>query len=385
MTARRHLVALLIAGLLATTSCAPVGPPEPPEEGTTPALPPPDREPKATPSARPSGLQMRVEAAIKNVRDRSLLRSNAFWTVFHGILGLGPGVELVDSRTGSKVNALDYVCDGGELRGLVFQPTAHGVEVVTLRDSQGQGHQDQFIAEMAQWGMPAKRRMRVQGRDYTFLDFVRNSQMRARTVGEQELSWTIVVVAQYLGTDAAWTNQHGERLRLEDLVKYEVNAPIEKAPCGGTHRLFGLTWAHHLHLANGGKEDGVWKEVAARTAVYAGKARQFQNSDGHFSTSSFEGRANDPDRQLRINTTGHILEWLALALSDEQLKEGWVEHAVSSLSRMILDLQDAPIDSGSMYHAVHGLYIYHARRWGGSFSPPELMVPLPPGWAAVKR
>ncbi len=375
MGARTRMAALLMGGLLGVWSCAPMGPPDPDE---APGEKPP------TPRAVPGTLKTRIEAAVKNVRERTLLRGNAFWTVFHGILGLGPGVQLTDSRTGAKVNALQYIQDGGELRGLVFQPTDHGLEVVTLRDSQGQGHQDQFVAEMAQWGMPADRIFKVQGRDYKFLDFVKNSQMRARTTADQELSWTIVVVSQYFGTDAAWTNAHGERLRLEDLVRYEVEASVEKAPCGGTHRLFGLTWAYHLHLARGGKAEGVWKAVSVRTDEYMLKAKQSQWPDGLFSTASFESKAHAPDKQLQLNTTGHIFEWLALALPDGDLRSDWMQGAASALAQLILDMQDSPMDSGSMYHAVHGLYLYHARVWGGSFAPPELMIPLPPGWPARK-
>jgi hypothetical protein len=297
MRAKTRIVVLMVTVLLIFPACAPVDVSGPEKEAEPPKrvvpLPPPEAGPP--PAANPTPLQRRIEAAIRNVRSRSLTHGNAFWTVFHGILGLGPGVQLIDPKTTQRVNALDYVCGGGELRGLAFQPTAYGVDVVTMRDTQGQGHQDQFIAEMAQWGMPADRRFRVQGRDYVFLDFVRNSQMRARTK-DQELSWTVVVVAQYLGTDASWTNQEGEKVTLEDLVRYEVNASVEKAPCGGTHRLFGLTWAYHLHLARGGKTEGVWKDVEDKTARYAAKAKEFQNPDGSLSTASFEERGSNPDR-----------------------------------------------------------------------------------------
>lgn len=371
---------VLVVGLLICAGCAPVDPDDMPGEEPRPTvtLPMPEREPVVSKTASP--LQLRIEGAITNVKQRSLMRTNAFWTIFHGILGLGPSVQLVDPRNGKQVNALDYICDGGELRGLAFQPTPHGVEVLTLRDSQGQGHVDQFIAEMAQWSMPANKKMRVQGRDVMFLDFVRQAQMRVQMGPDKEYSWTIIVVAQYLGTDAVWNNERGERVRLEDLVRYELDASIEKAACGGTHRLFGLTWVYHLHLSRGGKTEGIWKDVADKTARYREKARSLQNGDGTFSTRSFEGRGHDNDRQLRINTTGHILEWLALSLPDEELKAEWVENAANALSVQILELKGSPIDSGSMYHAVHGLYLYHARRYGGTFAPTQLKIPLPPGW-----
>jgi hypothetical protein len=330
------------------------------------------------PMPGPAGPRSRLEAAIENVRQRELLTTNGFWTVFHGILGLGPGVMLRNPENGERVNAVDYICGGGELRGLRFLPTKFGLDVQMGPQAVGQGHQDQFVAEMGQWGMPAGRKFVVLGKDYTFMDFVNHSQMVARVNANQELSWAILLIAQYKGLDAAWVNGRGERLTLEDLVRYEADASVEQAPCGGTHRLFGLTWVYHMHLQRGGKKDGVWQGIADRTAKYRDLARKYQNPDGAFSTAYFRGPGNAADKQGRISTTGHILEWLALALTDEELREQWVQDAANALALMILELQDMPIDGGALYHAVHGLQIYHARVYGRhALAPPELLYPQP--------
>jgi hypothetical protein len=389
----KRIVLVLVGVLLLAWGCAPVDDPAPDSQSAEGR-----REPIALPvkdgsapegkaekalAPVPDNLKARVAAAIRNVRRRQLSSTNAFWTVFHGILGLGPHAILKDKQTGEKMAALDYLCSGGELRGLRFRPTLVGVEVITTRDGLGQGHQDQFIAEMAQWSMPIDRKMKVAGKEYAFADFVKQSKAQARLNANQELSWTIIIVAQYEGTSHTWTNVFNEKIHFEDVVRYELEQPIETAACGGTHRLFGLSWAYHLHLQKGGKADGVWKGIPEKTARYRDLARQYQNADGSFSTSYFRSRGDDPDKDKRIGSTGHIVEWLALALSDEELRQQWVQDAVNALALLILDLQGAPIDSGSMYHAVHGLQIYYARVFDRSFCPPELLVPLPPGWKKV--
>ena len=66
----------------------------------------------------------------------------------------------------------------------------------------------------------------------------------------------------------------GEELHYEDLVRAELEKNVDNAACGGTHLLFGLTWAYHLHLKEGGKTDGVWKEIADRIAEYKKRARE---------------------------------------------------------------------------------------------------------------
>ncbi|MFM7148903.1 MAG: hypothetical protein ACKO23_03585 [Gemmataceae bacterium] len=331
----------------------------------------------------PSGLQKRIQMAINNIRKRELTISNGFWTIFHGILGLGPGVELVDPKTRERVPALNYICDGGGLKGLVFKPSLLGVDVVSTMDGLGQGHQDQFIAEMAQWGMPANRRFVIQGKEFSFMDFVNFSQARVRVTQNQELSWSIIIIAQYKGLNSSWTNPFHEKLHFDDIVRYELKQNIENAACGGTHRLFGLSWVYHMHLQQGGKAEGVWKGVPEITTRFTNLAKKFQNSDGSFSTSYFRERGNEPDLNKKISSTGHMVEWLSLALSDEELREPWMQDAVNALCMQILEMRGAPIEGGSMYHAVHGLIIYYARMFDRSFCPKELLVPLPPGWKKV--
>jgi hypothetical protein len=328
-----------------------------------------------------TGPRFKIESAIENIRSRQLLTTNGFWTVFHGILGLGPGLTLRNPDTGEKVNAVEFIASGGEMRGLTFLPTKYGLDVETGRImAVSQGHQDQFIAEVgAEWGMPADKKFIVFGKDYTFLDFVNESKMRASVTKNQELSWTIVIVGQYLGQDITWTNKYGEKLTYEDMIRYELDASVEQAACGGTHRLFGLTWAYHQHLMNGGETVGVWKEIAEKTAKYRDLAKKFQNPDGTLSTNHFRGAGNAPEKATIISTAGHMVEWLALALTDAELKEKWMQDAAGALAQAILDVGDTPQEGGALYHAAHGLLLYHARVYDRySVAPRELMIPLPP-------
>jgi hypothetical protein len=310
----------------------------------------------------PSGLKQRIVAAIEQVEQREVQISNGFWTVSHGILGVGPKLSLYNPETKSRVNAIDYICNGGTVRGMRFIPTKYGLDVQNGPMFVGQGHVDQFVAEMVQSGLSPDQKFIVLGKEYTFMDFIRHTQSRVRVTKDQELSWAIVAIGQCLGTDISWTNSFDEELHFEDLVRYEMNQNIEQAACGGTHRLFGLSWVYHLHLGNGGQEVGVWKEVVDKTAKYQQQARELQNPDGSFSTNFFRGRGNASDKKLRINTTGHTLEWLALSLTDAQLQEPWVRRAANALSLMIMDIQDSPMEGGTLYHAVHALRLYTSRQ-----------------------
>jgi hypothetical protein len=362
MRSRLALSAAALLSLVGVT-CAPQAPVS---KSPGPGDPPPAQAvTDPVPSADRAHLQKRIDAVLKDVTERDLLTTHAFWTIFHGVLGMGPDTQLLDPATGKHIRAIDQIAQGKGIRGLEFVETRDGVDVVTQAGSGvGQGHQDQFIAEMAQWGMPLSQPFHVNGKDCTFDDFVRHAKMRASLTRDQELSWAIVIVSQYYGPDHHWTNQYGEKISLEDVARYERQQPIQNAACGGTHRLFGLTWAYHLHLKKGGKAAGVWKEVADEIDEYKAKARKFQNPDGSFSSDYVSSPGFTKDTERRIATTGHVLEWLGLAMTVDELKQPWVENAAGALTQMILDKRDTAIDGGSLYHAVHGLYIYRQRVFG---------------------
>lgn len=313
-------------------------------------------------------VKARLELAIQHIEQRELLTTNAFWTVFHGILGVGPNLMLKDAESGQRVNALDYIFRGegrlGEIRGMRFVPTAHGIDVQTGPIYVGQGHQDQFVGEIAQWGVPIDTKVLLFGKEYTLRDFLNEIKAHARVGVGQELSWAIVALGHYYGTDIEWTNGFGEKLRFRELVKSEVDASIDQAACGGTHRLFGLTWVYHIHRRKGGMDEGVWKEVADKLAHHQALAKKYQNSDGSLSSNYFRGPGTTQDLQERLGSSGHILEWLSTALSDEELKSDWVQNAANAVALMILEAQSAPVESGALYHAAHGLATYYVRVYG---------------------
>lgn len=349
--------------------------------------PPPVKDGVAKNSEAAEFLKNRLDAARQHIRQRSIPTTHSFWTVFHGILGVGPEqAMLFDAETGKKVKAMDHVRNGGNwrgetMRGLEFRAHPDGTVEVVTRPGSGtyQGHQDQFIAEMTQWGLPRDTEFTIKGKKYTFDDFLRYSRNKASVNPQenQELSWAIIIVGQHYGTDHRWTNNLKEELSLEDILHYEIHQPIDTAACGGTHRLFGITWVYHLHRQNKGKKTGVWLEAAEHIDKYIQQARKYQNRDGAFSTKYVSEPANDLGAELRINTTGHVFEWLALALSDEELRQPWMQNAAEALTQLILDNSDRGINGGALYHAAHGLEIYRTRLFGPADAHPPLIPPPP--------
>jgi hypothetical protein len=114
----------------------------------------------------------------------------------------------------------------------------------------------------------------------------------------------------------------GEKLHYEDMIRYELDASVENAACGSTS-------AVRAHLvvppasAQGGKIEGVksWK-----TVKYRDHAKKHQNLMGVLD-ELLQRAGNNPDKSRRINSTA-TCEWMALALSDDELK-AWMQEVTT--------------------------------------------------------
>ena len=78
--------------------------------------------------------------------------------------------------------------------------------------------------------------------------------------------------------------------------------------------------------------------------------------------------SNAPDSRrtwrIGLSTTGHILEFLALAMPQQQLADPWVARATGYLCQLFRQTQDVALECGALYHAAHGLVLYRERIYG---------------------
>ena len=75
------------------------------------------------------------------------------------------------------------------------------------------------------------------------------------------------------------------------------------------------------------------------------------------------------DVDSRINSTGHVFEVLAYAMSDDELRSPWFTRAAEFFCKKLEDTQEIPVSCGGLYHGAHGLMIYRDRRFGKTPMP----------------
>ena len=317
------------------------------------------------------------EVLLHTYEQRHLnLTDHAAWQILHGALPFGRRFQVYNGD--EKVSAVDWIIDGNEMNGWTLR---HGSEnladgrrglkaVLESGSKTGQGHEDQWLAILAQCELPSDHPIKFRGEEYQLGDIL--LQAMHDVYDGKECSWTVISLSRYLPHEHQWQNSRGETWNMERIMAMEARQDIvDASACGGTHRLIGMTMALDQHLADGGEVTGGWLAAKKKIVEAVKTSRAYQQPSGAFSTAYFRRAGTSPDKALEINTTGHTLEFLTLALTDEQLTQPWVTQSVVRLCDLFRKTKKIPLECGSLYHAAHGLISYRERRFGPFPYPDE--------------
>jgi len=338
------------------------------------SLPSCQRQP-ATSSSNPALSAETLQEQLDNILDftfqerRLSLEQHAAWQILHGVLVYQEDFLVYDQ--GRPVSAIAHLLAGQSMRGWNLEPVPNGLSEqpglrVTMEEGSkaGQGHADQWLAVLAQAGLPPTQTIIVEDIEYTIADLVRQVQWDLPRNLEREYSWTLIGLTTYLATDAKWTASDNQTWSIERLIQSETEQDLYDSACGGTHRLIGLAMAVNRHLDQNGKMTGAWKTADNQIQQAIQRAKATQNSDGSFSTTFLASRRSSVDLAENLGSTGHVLEFLVLAMSNEQLDQPWVKRAVGRLTKIFELTRSVDLECGKLYHAAHGLALYRDRLYG---------------------
>ncbi len=284
-------------------------------------------------------------------------RSN--WGMMHAMLVYGADTKVrVGRKTHSTIAwvAGNNICRGKRL--LIEGP--HGIEAdngIGL-----QGHQGQLLMVLGLTGVPRDYPLYANGNKYSVDDLIRREAETCRS-GE-ELTFTLIGLAHYLGTEESWTSTDGERWDFERLIAEELSQPIVGAACGGTHRLMGFAHALRKRRMEGLPVEGQWARAERFLEDFVAYTYRLQNRDGSMSTSWFEGREDNGDLDRKIQTTGHMAEWLITVTPDEELQNPRLVAAIRFLATSMRKELDRDWSIGPKGHALRSLAMYYDRVYG---------------------
>ena len=278
------------------------------------------------------------------------------WGMMHAMLPFGVEAEIYVN--GQKTNAIGYLCWNGAGRGQRLFNLRRGRIQAPIGPG-FQGHEGQFLAMLAQSKVKIDYPMKIGGKSFTVADLVAFEQRGCKS--GMELTFKLMGLVHYLDSDATWKCQRGQTWSIPRLIREELKQPIIGAACGGTHRLMGFSYAVHKRRQRNEPIDGQWKRAEKYVNEFIDYTLRLQNPDFSFSTEWYEGRGNSPDIERRLQTTGHMLEWLVFSLPEERLADPKITGAVDYLVDLMLAHPDRKWAIGPKGHALRALVLYNTR------------------------
>ena len=285
-------------------------------------------------------------------------RSN--WGMLHSIMVFGADTKIrVNNR---KYSAIAWIAGNNACRGQRLLTTEN--DAIAARSGVGlQGHQAQFLAVFSLCDVPLDYPIYASNEKFSIREMVESEMLACRS-GE-ELTFSLIGLSHYLDTDTIWLNADGETWSFERLIKEELSQSIVGAACGGTHRLMGFAHALRKRRAAGKPITGQWKRAEIFMKDFEKYAYRLQNRDGSMSTDWFEGREDNGDMDRKVQTTGHMVEWLLTITPDSKLQEPRLVNAVRFLANTIYTERGHDWKIGPKGHALRSLAMYYERAYGG--------------------
>ncbi|MEC9094223.1 MAG: hypothetical protein VX438_16050 [Planctomycetota bacterium] len=320
-------------------------------------------------SALPSGTkseQLRKKYAYLKPRIESILRfyfqqkehaeKRSPWGIMHAMVAYGPYAEMYGD--GALVKDVDWLCDNRKCRGWQLLNLHNG----TLGTNNGpgrQGHDGQFLMVLAFSQVPQTKPLRVGRKQFTIDDLIKYEMETCKP--RTELTFKLIGLAHYLDSDTQWKSKDGQAWNLERILKEELNQSINGAACGGTHRLTGYSYALLMRKLQEKEIKGEWARAEEFLAGFQRYAFSMQNRDGSFSTDWFKRRQAQNNSQRRLQTTGHILEWLVFLATESELENPRLIKAVDYLSTLMWNERNTQWAVGPKGHAIRALRLFYER------------------------
>lgn len=305
-------------------------------------------------------------------------RSN--WGMMHQIMVYGANTRII--ARGRNYSAIAWMAGNNVCRGNRLMTSVRGK--VQVREGTGlQGHQAQFLAVMSLVGVPSTYPLYVGNQRFSIKDLV---EVEAAACDEgKELTFTLIGLAHYLDTDTTWAGARGEAWDFDRLIDAELSQPVVGAACGGTHRLMSFAHALRKRRLEGQPITGQWKRAENFLNEFVKYTYTLQNRDGSMSTNWFESPEDNGDLKRKVQTTGHMVEFLLTHLPDEELGDIRMTRAITFLVNALrrIEIDDSAV--GYRGHALRSLAMYHRRMYGIAADYPAPNMAKQPNRRNVRR
>jgi hypothetical protein len=280
---------------------------------------------------------------------------------------------LVDSRDktvpkGSYIYSIGTLCWNYPCSGKTLL-RSDGKRVYARVGAGFQRRPASLLALLAMSNIMPNYELKVNGETYSIGHLI-VSEKAAVSKGSN-MSMTLVGLSFYGETNEQWKNEIGETWNIERIVTEELNRSIDQGSSDVTDWLLGLTAAVKLYEEESKAIRGPMALAKRQLGTYHEFVLSVQNDQYLWHPKFFLFKGTNPDVYETLYSSGHILRWLLLSLSDKELKDPRVTRAVTSLmsnvNRIPMNLvagamTDRQLEALAV--SLHALSIYNQRVFG---------------------
>lgn len=314
-----------------------------------------------------------AQKAIKRIQSLKINSEIPNWALIHTLLVFRSGHDgdlitkrnmLIELLCGSDTSAFNDNAFTTR-RGLPWPK--HVREKYMEED-----HFDQYLFCLLDNQIGLDTRIFIKGKQFVLKDLLNNSLKEVTAL--RELSWTVSAYSYCLEPNVKWENKFGDELTMGKLLKALLEEDLQV--CYGTHTLGAYA---RIITQSKWKKDNEVKKLIPTINKKIEKAKLIlkdnQAKEGFFLLPG--KRIPDSDVLKNpfarcVHYTGHNMEWLAIALTKDELTEEWILKAVVFLSDAIanqfivgdtvfLPTSEKIYNYGSICHAISALQLWSAR------------------------
>lgn len=334
-------------------------------------------DPRVATDAQLRAVLERMKPTLDPVDTNVLVHALRLW---------GPKAEFGDKKHPSGATMLRYFLDDNQFRQLappntppLFSVAPDGATVRPWTEDSphkltGAVHVDDLMATLAESGVPLSEPLVTREKTVRVADLL-HSAMRRFHRRQQEYEWTAISYARYLFPANRWENRYGQPVDVASLVDELLEQPLPNGVCGGAHRIEALVILLRADDSHHVLPQRTRKKIIAHLRHISSLITASQSPDGYWdrdwhmgaaagTSTTSKGQPEASGRMYdRILTTGHQLEWLALAPPEVQPPRETVVRAAQWLVRAMLSESDANLKAhyGPFSHAARALCLWRSK------------------------
>lgn len=304
-----------------------------------------------------AALAKRISHVVHMVEEREL-RSDEHtpWVIMHAAIAFKSDAMVFDAEAREEVEAIEFLLTRAKHDGELLFRVVDGAPALP-RDPAVEHHVNQYLMMLALADVSPGRTVFADAGDrYRVSDLI-HAAKRGFEDG-QEVGWTLVALSTYVSFHDQWAAANRQTYTITNVLSRGIERDPRDEAEGGTHHLFGVAYAFRRYALEHDDLAGVWRGARAYLSEHAHMVRRSQLDDGAFSAGLLKERKEPDSPSDLVFSTGHTLEWLTFALSEDELREPWVKRAVV---RLCEEIEQHPLDAfsdGGIYHAVNALRLY---------------------------